>query len=284
MIIRVSDVAQSGDVTRYPSGELGVPPLALEEIPCATAVRVFFDVPSSDGIFLGGVILNQLRKLCFSDVSVIVGLSPGSRGTWEEVSAYSRMVIAAAWLHPIILVDPHNDNVRRSYESICRGPAAIVSAVDIIRGNGWSRDFSLVVAPDKGAFHRARQVAEHFGVPYVVGSKVRRASGEITDYTLSIDDLDPSMLRNILVVDDICDGGATFAAVRNCLPEESKVTLYVTHGLFTGDVVKNLSGYDEVVTSESLPVPNEVRRQMVSKMGDPLAIPYLDRLEGRSDQ
>jgi ribose-phosphate pyrophosphokinase len=57
------------------------------------------------------------------------------------------------------------------------------------------------------------------------------------------------------VVDDICDGGGTFALLRDAMPPEVSLDLWVTHGGFTGPEHSRqaLAGYHRVHTTDSLP-------------------------------
>jgi ribose-phosphate pyrophosphokinase len=54
-----------------------------------------------------------------------------------------------------------------------------------------------------------------------------------------------------LIVDDICDGGATFVALARKLREAGaiEVSLFVTHGIFSKG--KDLEGIDNIYTTGS---------------------------------
>lgn len=83
--------------------------------------------------------------------------------------------------------------------------------------------------PDSGAKTKYTPV---YGSAGIVGTKVRdQATGFITSYELHGDPRG----KNILIVDDICDGGATFKILAKALHNAgaASVSLFVTHGLFT---------------------------------------------------
>jgi hypothetical protein len=60
--------------------------------------------------------------------------------------------------------------------------------------------------------------------------------------------------KEITVIDDLCDGGATFIAegeyLKNIFPDK-KLKLFVYHGLFTQGVHGLLSYYDEIICTNS---------------------------------
>ncbi len=110
------------------------------------------------------------------------------------------------------------------------------------------KDQTVIVAPDAGAEKRAYAMAKHLGVSEViVASKHRNPStGDIEGYTVLVnrpfDDI------NILVVDDICDGGRTFVELAKVLPKRKSLTLFVTHGIFSkGRKVLYDAGYDHII-------------------------------------
>lgn len=83
--------------------------------------------------------------------------------------------------------------------------------------------------PDKGALNKYVNI---YDFPYVYGEKVRnQLTGQIVDYKLIGDVKD----KNVLLVDDLCDGGATFCMMADYLDSAgaTEVNLFVTHGLFT---------------------------------------------------
>lgn len=87
-----------------------------------------------------------------------------------------------------------------------------------------------MISPDKGAVARAGEVAALLGVPVYVASKNRDPqTGRLTDYSLDAD-LAPGAY---LVVDDIFDGGGTFALLAGAVPDGVVLDLWVTHGGFT---------------------------------------------------
>lgn len=92
----------------------------------------------------------------------------------------------------------------------------------------------MIIAPDKGAFHKASQVAKVFDLPFISAEKVRDpTTGNITHTHIGGE----RFIKNnhVLIVDDICDGGRTFLELAKILNSygAKSVSLYVTHGIFS---------------------------------------------------
>lgn len=106
---------------------------------------------------------------------------------------------------------------------------------------------NVVCYPDSGAFDKYRNVYKY---PYVFARKERcPATGIITKCEF-IGDVNN---KNVLIVDDICDGGRTFIFLTEKLlaAGANEVNLFVTHGLFSGGVkmVKD-SGIKRIFTNK----------------------------------
>lgn len=105
-----------------------------------------------------------------------------------------------------------------------------------------------VVAPDAGARNRVESTVR--GVPYFHCTKHRNPrDGKLTEFAVNMNLVDPG--AKILIVDDICDGGATFTGLSKKLREAgaSRVDLFITHGIFSRGLP--LDGIDRVFTTDS---------------------------------
>ncbi len=93
-----------------------------------------------------------------------------------------------------------------------------------------------VIFPDKGSFDRYDYLVESKGTLLrVAAEKIRdAATGKILRITLpGIEDIEPP----VLMIDDICDGGATFVELSDMLQKfgikKHDIHLFVTHGIFS---------------------------------------------------
>ena len=197
---------------------------------------------------------------------LVMPFLPGARGD-KDTPAPARVnarLTAATGVTHLVTADPHSDvwldTLRACAPQIdvhvLPLPQIVVGALGAAyinddpatRGGVDTFGYDAVISPDAGARRRAQSVADAIGVPLHVAAKTRDPeTGRITGYRI-----DTGLHRGtVLVVDDICDGGATFARLRNALPDAVDTDLWVTHGGFTqGTAV--LDGYRRIHTTDSL--------------------------------
>lgn len=94
----------------------------------------------------------------------------------------------------------------------------------------------ILCAPDDGAYQRVSEVASyHKQTIPVVLSKVRNPDTGIINGMKWNEDNRSVKGWNVLIIDDICDGGATFIQAAQILKEQGaeNLYLYITHGIFS---------------------------------------------------
>lgn len=117
---------------------------------------------------------------------------------------------------------------------------------------------TYIVFPDKGALDRYGKSLSHIRTIYC--DKVRdQATGNILKNHINMPTADsyPLSSDRLLIIDDICDGGATFIGVAKSLRSiEPNLTigLFVTHGIFSRGRQHLLDNcIDVIYTTNSLP-------------------------------
>lgn len=87
-----------------------------------------------------------------------------------------------------------------------------------------------VIAPDKGAVEKSREIAEYLNVPLLIATKERDpATGRI----MAIEPPKDLMSNGVyLIPDDLIDAGGTVCALTSKMPVGSKKIVYATHGIF----------------------------------------------------
>lgn len=98
-------------------------------------------------------------------------------------------------------------------------------------------EYDFIISPDLGAVKKAEKVSEAYEIPLVRAFKKRDvATGHtVFDSIIDIKYIEELVGSSVIIIDDICDGGATFANLAQNLKEQygvSKVDLLVTHGIF----------------------------------------------------
>lgn len=108
----------------------------------------------------------------------------------------------------------------------------------------------VFIFPDKGAKDRYSKDLAFLGKPHLYCDKIRnQTTGVIEGITVNGD----IKADKYLIVDDICDGGATFIGVAKELyrREAAEVYLYVSHGIFSkGLAPLKEAGIKKIFTSK----------------------------------
>lgn len=118
--------------------------------------------------------------------------------------------------------------------------------------------YDCIIVPDEGAVMRAQEFRDRhmpgFGCIYY---RKRRdpVSGRILSYDIkSWEHAAPAVPKRALVIDDICDGGATFNMLADAIVKESpgiKLELYVSHGIFSKGLEALHPIYEHIYTTDS---------------------------------
>lgn len=122
------------------------------------------------------------------------------------------------------------------------------------------RDTHCIVYPDAGA---ALRYPRTVNASMIICDKTRdQLTGNITGHEIRSSDIMAMMTKpapyNFLIVDDLCDGGATFISVAKLINQEygayvNKIDLFVTHGVFSRGREHLLNnGITNVFTTNSL--------------------------------
>ncbi|AUI87728.1 ribose-phosphate pyrophosphokinase [Vibrio azureus] len=115
-----------------------------------------------------------------------------------------------------------------------------------------------LVSPDAGAAKKTIKIAETFnGEPEVIqAQKVRNLkTGEIVKTEILGDVKD----KNVLITDDICDGGRTFIELAKELKAKGakEISLFVTHGIFSNGLSVFDGLIEHIYTTDSFRAKNE---------------------------
>lgn len=240
------------EVFAYPMGDVTVRRSGDAELSPAVQV-LWVRTPSPDW----SVVFNWASLVAGAGRRVLVmPYLPSARGDKDLPSPArtNARLAALSGITDIVTVDPHSpvwlDAMSAANPAIGRWEldlAAIVS--DAVTDNG---PYQGVIGPDAGSRDRASLVAAKLGLPIFIASKSRdQATGKLKGYHAP----DGVLNGRYLVVDDICDGGGTFALLRAAIPSEVSLDLWVSHGGFTGPDRSRqaLAGYQCVYTTDSLP-------------------------------
>ena len=227
-------------VIHFPGGEMGV---NINSRPDAFAV-VFARICDPHGVMALINTVYAVREYTHN-IDLILPYVPYARqdrvcneGESLSIKAFADMINMLG-VNEVVICDPHSD-VAPALIDRCR----IIPQSSILRNT----EKKLLVAPDFGATKKI----EKFCQPYIQGTKQRDLeTGQLSGFGFHGDVED----QDLLIVDDICDGGGTFIGLANELRNggAKSVSLYVTHGIFSKGLGIFNGVLDEIWTTNSLP-------------------------------
>jgi ribose-phosphate pyrophosphokinase len=152
----------------------------------------------------------------------------------------------------VFILDPHSDVA-----------TALINNVVALSASPYVQEciqdipkLDCIVIPDAGASKKVYGYVHDFSNPgkyeIIQALKVRdKETNAITGTTVLSNNLKG---KNCLIIDDICDGGATFIALAKELKKKGcgKLYLYVTHGIFSKGLKELNSYFDVIYTTDSV--------------------------------
>ncbi len=162
-------------------------------------------------------------------------------------------IINSLNLDSITVLDPHSDVLEACLNNFKKESNLELCwfALDSIYGKGSVGPFTdpnfILVSPDAGASKKIYKIAKEIGYDgnIITCGKDRDNNGHLTKWIIPYNDLRTieNYQKDIIIIDDICDGGATFINIvkemikqrkeppaTNFIP---KFYLIVTHGIFS---------------------------------------------------
>ena len=119
---------------------------------------------------------------------------------------------------------------------------------------------TVIVSPDIGHAKRAAKLGQALGLPIAAAEKLRRADDSVTIVGV-IGQVRGK--RAILVDDEIATGGSIIGTIDHLRRESvSRISVMVTHGLFTGPAIERLNSVteiEEIVVTDTVLLPPERR-------------------------
>jgi ribose-phosphate pyrophosphokinase len=156
----------------------------------------------------------------------------------------------------VIVVDSHSDVLEaclNNYEKISNIKLAKWALSNIDNKNG-AQDRTMIVSPDAGALKKIYDIAKTFRIKNVVtAGKVRDiVTGNIVKTELPQMNLDG--IEQIVIFDDICDGGRTFIELAKVIREQTEKPIYlvVTHGIFSAGLLELSKHFNGVYSTNSV--------------------------------
>ena len=226
--MQVIDLTKPGDnykVITFPDGEVH---LELAEINRKEPVAVRCRITNANELFilmqLSDIVKRQCLEVAILEIYYLMGMRcdrlfdvnrPFTLGIVADV-------VNTLNAHKVFVYEPHSNRTVRMINN-----AETVELTKFIESELFKEnDKLLLVAPDKGAMMR-------YELPFaVVCSKVRdESTGKLLDFKAEASI--PVEERDLLMIDDLCDGGGTFVGLAPKIREfkPKSLSLLVTHAV-----------------------------------------------------
>ena len=157
----------------------------------------------------------------------------------------------------VTVLDPHSDVLEACLNNFNKDSniKLIVHSLGKIYKDLNLNQF-ILVSPDAGANKKIYKLAKQIGYEgdIITCSKERNTSGELVETTVPIRQRHQG--KDIIIIDDICDGGATFINIAKSIKEDKffkdcKIYLIVTHGIFSKGFIPLAQYFDGIFCTNS---------------------------------
>ena len=237
----------------FPDGQphIKIDMKSLEGIDKEKPVGILTRLNDPKDLLLALFVKNTLDYLEFSYVELHVSYLMAARmdRVMLDGEPFSLKVVAAvlnqAGFRKIKIFDPHSEVstalIERSYA--VTNHQFVKEALAAYTKEFGKKDYCLV-SPDAGALKKIHKLAQFLDIVDVVECMKERdvKTGALTNFKTTVEDLKG---KTCFIIDDICDGGGTFAGTAGMLKKKGaeKVYLVVSHGIFSkGSSIEFIDG------------------------------------------
>lgn len=258
---------------KFPTGEVGIK-LANGEDGCKDRLYqiggndclIVLNWEGNDDLLALGQVVDALRKAGAEKISLKIPYFPYSRQDRRcHVGEGHALKVLANYINSL------------NFNAVCTDDAhsdVLDTLVDrLINRSILDCSYALpfhefIVAPDAGASKKLvehRCVKEYKTSKLLVGEKMRDGQGKI--FQLYINGARDVAGKTVCVMDDLCDGGATFLAVADVLEQfrPKELNLYVTHGFFTKGFDELMKRFNKIYTHNlKTTVPSEYLERVIT--------------------
>lgn len=207
--------------------------------------------------------VQSLRNLGVKEIHLYTPYFLGSRSDrqFEEGSNnYLKDVICpiinSLKLESVTILDPHSyvlEGCLNNFENI-NNKQLVQFALFNNYGSSKAKDNIILVSPDAGANHKIYKLAEQIGYKgdIITCSKERDNNGKLTRTVIPVSTI---VHKDYIIIDDICDGGATFINIakilKSRLHKSNRIFLIVTHSIFSKGLGELQQYFDGVYCTNS---------------------------------
>lgn len=161
----------------------------------------------------------------------------------------------------VTCIDPHSDVLEACINNFKKisNYKLVNFALQELFGEGKDKLYNpkkfILISPDAGANKKIFKIADYikYEGEIITCSKDRDKDGNLTKTVVPLNDAEYQGVE-FVIIDDICDGGATFTNIAKELKNElanAKIYLIVTHGIFSKGFGELQQYFDGIYTTNS---------------------------------
>lgn len=208
----------------------------------------------------------SLRELGVEEIHLYVPCFMGARsdrkfedGGNNYLKDVLAPVINSLNFKTVTCIDPHSDVLEaciKGFRKESNIQLIDFAHRDIVKSNSSINPF-ILVSPDAGASKKIYKLVEQIGYKgdIITCSKDRDTEGKLTKTTIPWEER--YFGKDLIIIDDICDGGATFINIARELRKLTedftppKIYLIITHGIFSRGFAELSKYFDGIYCTNS---------------------------------
>lgn len=243
--MRLRQDSEAIEVIRFPDGQPHIRLRNPDQLP--DDVDVTWRIRNPEELYLLACLRSALswEGIGLGELTIPYLMAARSDRVMMSGDAYGLLVVADVLNRldfvGISVLDPH------SAQTIRLLPNAVRIEPDFLLA-GLRAD--VLVLPDNGSHTHAEHRLELLGARGLVTCTKARdlSTGRIT---LTVGNPEVAVGKDVVIVDDVCDGGATFTEIARQLPGVRSLTLVVTHGIFSKGFGDLAPAFHRIICSDS---------------------------------
>tara|TARA_B100001971_G_scaffold196807_1_gene204948 strand:- start:327 stop:1259 length:933 start_codon:yes stop_codon:yes gene_type:complete len=221
--------------------------------------------PVNDNLMELLICIDALRRSSAKNITVVIpyfGYARQDRKVVPRTAISAKLVsnlITNAGAHRIVTVDLHAGQIQGFFDIPVDNLFSTPIFSRHIKKNVPGKNM-ICVAPDVGGVERARALGKKLNVGLAIVDKRRPAPGK--SQVMNI--IGNVKGKNCLLVDDIIDSGGTIVNAAKALKDKGAkdVYVYVTHGVLSGNAVKqiNNSKIKKLIVTDTIDNSNKIKK------------------------
>ena len=245
------------EIRRFSDGEIFV---EIDESVRGSNVYVIQSTsePVNENLMELFIIIDALKRAAANEITAVIpyfGYSRQDRKVSDRSPITARLIsdlLITAGIKKVITMDLHAGQIQGFFDIPVDHLYARPIAIKYIKKKFKKENFTIG-SPDAGGMERARVFAKQLKDSSLIMTDKRRPAPNMAQITKVIGEVQG---RNVILIDDMIDtGGTAVKAAEAIIKSGAKsVSMFCTHGVLSGDAVKNIenSHIDELIITDTI--------------------------------